>query len=183
MIMRKKVLVICCVSVAMLVAFPLAKVFAESNAISDQQITIIKTNCSQTKSSLNQVRVSDTVLRVNTGQSYDSMSSKLMSRFNDRTSSNNLKNSDLIAATKKFDSTLDTFRSDYKIYAEQLSLAIGIDCSTRPTEFYNAVDQANKYRSLVYADVIKLNDCLDQYQLALDQFEKDYQATATGGTK
>jgi len=179
----KKIFVICLVLTSITCGLSALKVAAENSPVSDQQITIVRDNCASTKSTLNQVHVSDAVLRVNMGQAYDSMSSKLMSRFNDRVSSNSLNNNDLVSVTKKYNSTLDTFRLDYKRYEEQLSLAISIDCSAQPADFYNAVDQADQYRDLVHADVLKLNDYIDQYQTAFDQFEKDYQANKDEGTK
>ena len=183
MIVSKKILVICLVSVTIFGGLPIFKVFAEGPAVSDQQITIVRDNCTSTKSTLNQVHVSDAVLRVNMGQAYDSMSSKLMGRFNDRIASNKLNNNDLVSVTKKYNSTLDAFRLDYKTYEEQLSLALSINCSTQPADFYNAVEQADKYRDLVHADVLKLNDYIDQYQAALNQFDKDHPQTSSEGTK
>jgi hypothetical protein len=124
---------------------------------------------------LNQLHASDALLRVNRGQIYESMSTKLMDRFNGRVSNNGFDNTNLVAITKSYGLMLDTFRLDYITYEKQLALAISIDCPNQPVEFYDAVLSARTKRSQVNADVIKLNQFIDQYQLAVNQFEKDYQ--------
>ncbi len=155
-------------------------VAAQGNGISDQQIELIRSNCLSTKNTLNQLHASDALLRVNRGQIYESMSTKLMERFNGRVVGNGYNNSSLTAVATGYGQALDTFRSDYKTYEEQLASTISIDCSNRPSEFYDAVTSARTKRNQVHADVIKLNQYVDQYQSAVDQFEKDYQVALQG---
>ncbi len=147
---------------------------AQPTSLSDQQLEQIKTNCLSVKNTLNQLHASDALLRVNRGQTYESISTKLMDGFNNRVSGNNYNNSGLTSITTGYSQALDTFRSDYKTYEEHLSTAIGIDCSSRPADFYYAVDAARGYRNQVHADVVKLNQSISQYQSAIDQFETFY---------
>jgi hypothetical protein len=178
--MSTKSLAVCLVLAVVLSGASLLNVFAQSDSITDQQIELIRTNCVSVKNTLNQLHVSDALLRVNRGQIYESMSTKLMERFNSRVANNNLNNASLVSVTTSYGLMLDTFRSDYITYEEKLSSAIGIDCSKQPVAFYDAISVARTERSQVHADVIKLNQYINQYQSALSQFEKDHQVTSSG---
>jgi hypothetical protein len=156
------------------------KVSAESAAMTDQQIQLIRDSCVSTKSTLNQLHSSDALMRVNRGQIYESMSTKLMEKFNSRVSSNSLNNSGLVLATNSYESILDTFRLDYITYEKQLTLTIGIDCSKQPLIFYNAIDLARTERNQVHTDVVNLDQSINQYQAVVDQFVKDNQTTLQG---
>ncbi len=177
----KKVLMIVMISAIIAGSLGLLRASAEGVSMTDQQIELIRSSCLSTKSTLNQLHVSDALLRVNRGQIYESMSTKLMERFNSRTSNNRYNNSELVAATASYGQALDKFRLDYIDYEQQLSLAINADCSNQPVVFYDAVASARNKRNQVHADVSQLNQYIDQYQLALDKFEKDYQSATSGG--
>lgn len=166
-----------CLSLSVLFAFlPIIATFAENETISNQQVLQIRNNCNSVKNTLNQLHSSDALLRVNMGQMYESTLTKMMNRFNGRVESSGFGIADLSEISSKYGLALDNFRSDYKIYEEQLSLAISIDCSKQPTVFYDAVALARIERKQVYADVLKLNDYINQYQLALNQFGEFYQS-------
>lgn len=179
----KKLLIVGLILAGALVSLPFFKVFAQDFILTDQQILVIRENCISSKNTLNQLHVSDALLRVNMGQAYESMSTKLMDRFNSRISYNSLDNSNLVAASKNYVINLDKFRLDYKDYEEKLSLALDIDCVKQPVNFYDAVLVAQSGRDLVHADVLLLNQDIDKYQLALDEFEKNYQSIAEEAKK
>jgi hypothetical protein len=153
---------------------------AQDNGITDSQIQLIRNSCVSTKNTLNQLHVSDALLRVNMGQRYESMSTKLMSKFNDRVANNSFSNTNLTAMTTTYEQSLDTFRSDYKTYEEQMSATINIDCLKQPTAFYNAITSSRNKRNQVHSDIVRLNQYLDQYQSGVEQFEKNYLAAAEG---
>ena len=175
-----RLLVVCLTLAVILSGILLLDVSAQNATMTDQQIELIRTNCVSAKNTLNQLHMSDALLRVNMGQIYESMSTKLMERFNGRVANNSLNNTNLVAVTTSYGLMLDTFRSDYITYEEQLSSAIAVDCSKQPVAFYDAISSARTERNNVHADVLKLNQYIDQYQSALNQFEKDYQATSSG---
>jgi hypothetical protein len=171
-------IIICCF--ALLVGFglwPLSHVLADdgSSAMTDQQIELIRSNCVSTKNTLNQLHVSDALLRVNRGQLYESLSTKLMDRFNNRVASNKLSSTDLASQTTDYRQALDKFRADYITYEQQLSTTIGIDCSKQPVDFYDAVANSRTKRNQVHDDVVKLNSIIGLYQSAVDKFEADFQ--------
>jgi hypothetical protein len=178
-----KLLVIGAVFAVVLSVIGIASAQAQDTPITDQQIQQIRTNCVSAKSTLNQLHASDALLRVNRGQLYESMSTKLMDRFNTRASRNNFNNTGLVTVTINYGRTLDTFRTDYQSYEEQLSTALRIDCTKLPVEFYDAVDAARTKRNQVHADIIQLGTYIDQYRSELSSFETNYQRATQGATR
>jgi hypothetical protein len=169
MVIFKKRLIVCLAVAVIFGSVPFLKATAQSVPMTDQQIQLIRNNCSSTKNTLNQLHSSDALLRVNRGQTYESMSTKLMDVFNGRVASNNINNTGFVSISNSYDSTLDVFRADYINYEKQLTLAIGIDCSKQPVTFYDAVALARTERNQVHTDVVKLDQLIDQYKLAIEQ--------------
>jgi len=147
---------------------------AEDNNISDSQISLIKTNCVSVKNTLTRIHASDALLRVNMGQIYESISTKLMDGFNGRVVSNNLNGIDLIAISSEYQKTLDRFRADYINYEEKMSIAMSIDCNKQPVSFYDAIAVARIGRKQVNSDVKDLNKLIKKYQEAIDEVEEDF---------
>jgi len=173
-----KIPVICIALTVVLSGLVYLKVSAEA---SPAQISQIRNECSSLKNTLNQLHVSDALLRVNMGQRYELMSTKLMDRFNNRAASNNFKTEALSESANNYKSMLDIFRLDYKAYEEKMVLAIKIDCQSEPSVFYDALMSARSGRAQVYSDVVKLNQQIDDYRAAVSQFEKSYQAVGEKG--
>ncbi len=150
------------------------KVSAQSAG--QQQITQIKTNCLSIKNTLNQLLVSDALLRVNMGQRYELVSTRLMDRFNSRVSSNNFNIDNLSAAANSYKTQLDTFRADYISYEENLASTIKIDCVNQPSKFYDSLISTRIKRGQVYNDVTGLDYKISQYRSAVGDFESKYQS-------
>ncbi|MEI6228423.1 MAG: hypothetical protein WCP11_00120 [Candidatus Saccharibacteria bacterium] len=140
------------------------------------QISQIRNECVSLRNTLSQLHVSDALLRVNMGQRYELISTKLMDRFNGRLASNNFKLDDLQSSSANYKSTLDLFREDYKIYEENMVLIVKIDCKSQPSEFYDALLAARSSRAQVYEDIVKLGQQIDEYNNALTKFESNYQS-------
>ena len=146
--------------------------------LSPDQAEQVKTNCVSIKSSLGQLHASDALLRVNRGQVYESMASKLRDNFNSRLAGNRLDNKAMTTVTSKYRTTLDTFRADYIKYEQKLSSAIRIDCSTQPNSFHDAVSEARVLRAVVHDDVKKLNRLIEDYLLSLWDFLFNFERLA-----
>ncbi len=146
---------------------------AQSAQLSDQQQAQIKGECVVIKSTLNQLHSNDALLRVNTGQLYETIATKLMDRFNERANFNNMDDDELVASANNFNLLLDNFRNDYIIYEQHLSTAMNIDCTTQPVAFYDVVALARTSREKIHNDVISLNQALDQYSQTISKFEND----------
>jgi len=150
---------------------------AQSTQEGDQQSARIRASCLSAKNTLDRLHASDALLRVNRGQIYESMSTKLMTRFNSRVDSNRLDAKALIGVTENYGTALATFRSDYQSYEEQLSLALRIDCTKEPMTFFDAVADARTKRTQVHVDVVKLHQYIDEYRSTFESFVSDYKAT------
>lgn len=143
---------------------------AQSTPMTEDQINRIRTNCISTKNTLTQLHASDALLRVNRGQIYLSMTTKLMSRFNARVSNNDANVKDLTTVTDSYGSALLSFQNDYKAYEEQLSSVLKIDCSKEPVAFYDAIAIARTKRAQVHNDVLSLHQYIDTYKTTFDTF-------------
>lgn len=155
-------------------------VAAQDAPMTDAQIARIRGSCVSALNTLNQLHASDALLRVNRGQLYESISTKLMQQFNTRVVRANFTITDLLSITTNYNHTLDTFRVDYQAYEEQLSTALKIDCSKQPVEFYAAVGTARSKRVQVHSDVVQLDQYLDQYTSSISTFEQSYQQANQG---
>jgi predicted translin family RNA/ssDNA-binding protein len=148
---------------------------AQSTALTSEQIEHIRSNCTSIKSTLNQLHASDALLRVNRGQVYESMASKLMDPFNSRLSNNRLDARATSAVTASYRTALGSFRKDYQEYEEKLSSAIRIDCINEPQSFYSTIEQARVNLAKVHDDVTKLHRYIDDYRSAVGDFLLNYE--------
>lgn len=152
-------------------------VSAQDAPMTDAQIGRIRTNCVSAKNTLNQLHASDALLRVNRGQLYESMTTKLMARFNSRADSNRFDVKDLTAVTQTYGTALNTFREDYKSYEIQLSTALTVDCLKEPVSFYDAVALTRVKRAQVHLDVVKLHQYINDYKATFDAFVANFNKT------
>lgn len=161
------------------IAASLLSVFALKNSYADNlsadQTARIQANCLSIKGSLNQLHASDALLRVNRGQIYESMGAKLMGNFNSRLSNNGLDNKGLVSVANEYQTALATFRTDYQAYEQQLSATIRVDCTKDPTSFHNALLDARTKRSTVHNDVVHLNQYIDDYRSAVNDFMLNFE--------
>lgn len=154
-----------------------ASAHAQGATITDDQINRISTSCVGAKNTLNQLHTSDALLRVNRGQMYESMTTKLMSRFNSRAGGSRVSADDLNLSSQNYALSLASFRADYQQYEQQLSLAIGIDCNKEPVAFYDAVALARTKRATVHNDVVALTQNIDAYTKSFDAFRTAFKNT------
>jgi len=155
-------------------------VVSAQSTITSEQAASIRENCSAIKNTLNQLHVSDAYLRVNRGQLYESIATKLMDRFNSRLQSNDFDPAEFTTLTKDYRTTLNDFRAHYQTYEQQLSVALDTDCTKKPTEFYVAVESARSKRVQVNKDVTELNSYIIKYQDSLSAFYDRYKQVTTG---
>lgn len=140
----------------------------------------IAANCEGAKFSLRQLHRSDASLRVNRGQSYEYIGSKLMTRLNSRLALNQLDAGQLVVIAARYNQLLADFRGLYKTYEERLSAVLGIDCAKNPEEFYYQVVEARKDRRAVHASVTSLNTTVEEFYNEFGRFALGY-GVAVGG--
>lgn len=158
-----KRLIIFALSFVLLTSFSAVKVSAEDAVLSDQQIDHIKANCVTVKNTLNQLHASDALLRVNRGQLYESIGTKLMERFTNRVNHNAIDNQGLTFVTGEYQKALNSFRTNYSNYEKTLSVAIDTNCKVNPKDFYHSTQKARSLRLIVHDDTVKLNNLIDNY--------------------
>jgi hypothetical protein len=169
--MRTLFVLLSAAALTVLLGFTAQTVNAQSaEPLSSEQIDRIKSNCTTIKSTLSQLHASDALLRVNRGQVYESLASKLMDPFNSRLSNNRLDSKATSVVTSSYRTALDTFRADYKNYEEELSNAIAIDCTKQPELFYTTIEEARTLRTKVHDDIVKLHRYIDDYRTTVGDF-------------
>lgn len=148
----------------------------ESPAMTDEHIARIKASCVQAKVNMHQLHASDGLLRVNRGQLYQSISTKLMAPFNSRVALSQLDSSKLVAITSRYGDQFKGFDVSYRAYEEALSNVLEIDCVKQPVAFYDGVADARKKRQQVYAHSEELRKLTREYKEAFEAFTRDFKA-------
>jgi hypothetical protein len=167
--MKKAILI-----VATLVLSGVVMLGASTSALSESEISTIRSTCTSTKNTLNQLRVSDALLRVNRGQAYESLSTKIMNGFSARVASNGYDNTRLSAILVRYTDELNSFRQNYRVYEERLSSAVKTDCYASPQRFFELVTESRELRMAVHANVRTLSGLIDEYKAAVGDFEVNY---------
>lgn len=160
------------VSLAVLIAvttIATQTVFAET-PLSDAQLTSVRNNCVEARATLAQLHASDALLRVNRGQLYELISTKLMAPLGSRIALNKLDGVSISAEAVAYEKQLDTFRSYYQQYEQAMSRTLTIDCSVQPAEFYAAVSDTRDKRSRVHDSTLALRAIAQQYKAEVDAF-------------
>jgi len=146
----------------------------EPSSITDFQLTQIRVRCKEVQASLSRVHANDALLRVNRGQLYERLSTKLMVPLNSRIAVNRLDGSSLLSVTSNYDRHLGEFRINYKAYEEQLSTTMRIDCTKQPASFYESLKSSRDKRRSVYESAQQLAKDIGEYRQAFTDFSKPY---------
>lgn len=154
--------------------------FADSTTLTSDQLQAIQTNCMTLQQTLTQLNHSDTAVRVNQGQYYEEISSQLMAPMNSRIALNHYNGADLVTTAADFSNTLATFRSQYKTYANNLSKAMGIDCTKKPQQFYDAISTARTDRLALHTTVLALNGMVTTYDSQFTTFAQTLPLSSNG---
>jgi len=150
--------------------------WAEPQApMTETHIERIRTNCIEAQTTLTQLHASDALLRVNRGQLYESISTKLMAPLNSRITLNRLDGSTLVAITARYEQQLDDFRVKYQQYEESMSKTLKIDCKKQPVAFYDGVTETRAKRKLVHDSAAVLQKSIQDYKTAFEDFAKKIQ--------
>lgn len=146
--------------------------------LSESHKARIVANCTSAKTSLQQLHRSDASLRVNRGQLYESISTKLMARLNSRLALNRLDGSELVASAARYERSLAQFRATYQTYEEQLSALLRINCQKQPESFYYRSLEVRERRKDVAQIVTDLNRYTVEYHQTFERFLNDFRTTA-----
>lgn len=149
-------------------------VYAEDGTITDLQLVQIRSRCKEVQATLSRVHANDALLRVNRGQLYERLSTKLMVPLNSRIALNRLDGSSLLTITSSYEKHLGEFRLNYQAYEEQLSETMKVDCVKQPAKFYESLQVAREKRQTVYESAQSLAKDIAEYKQAFTEFAKSY---------
>lgn len=158
--------------IATIVALIAVPAFAQNTPMTEAHIERIRANCIEAQSSLTQLHRNDAGLRVNRGQLYEAISTKLMTPLNTRIVSSKLDGATLVLATTLYEQRLNEFRSNYTQYEESMAKTLRINCINQPVAFYDSVAESRTKRQLVYASDQAIQGSIQQYGDAFGVFKQ-----------
>lgn len=147
---------------------------AQTAPMTEAHIERIKTSCVEAQSTLTQLHASDALLRVNRGQVYESISTKLMAPFNNRVSLGKFDNTALAAHQTAYDQQLGEFRTNYRLYEEAMTKTLRINCANQPVAFYDSVADTRQKRQRVYESTQALQKSIQEYRGAFEVFKQKF---------
>lgn len=154
-------------SLALLAAVftPIASLQAAPVPLTDAKIENIRQNCISAQVALQRIQRSDAATRVNRGQTYEVILTRLMSPFNGRLAFNRLDEaSTFTTSTKKYEQAVDKFKQDYAEYEDLLSRVLRIKCQNQPVTFYDTLTEAREARAQVAKDIVEVAKILQEYR-------------------
>lgn len=148
----------------------------DSQPITEEHIERIRTHCVDAQSTLFQLHASDAGLRVNRGQLYESMATKLMAPLNSRIVLNRLDSVTLVSIADEYGKQLQQFRAQYQEYEQAMSATLDINCVNEPVTFYDSVADAREKRALTHESAMALHKTIQKYGEAFNVFARDFEA-------
>ncbi len=157
-----------------LVALLTLPAYAQTTPMTEAHIERIRANCIEAQSSLTQLHRNDAGLRVNRGQLYEAISTKLMAPLNTRIVSNKLDVATLASVTVTYEQKLNEFRTNYTQYEEAMTKTLRINCTNQPVAFYDAVADTRTKRQLVYVSDQAIQENIKAYGDAFNVFKQKF---------
>lgn len=172
----KRFLIMICLAVALVGSAMLGGiVHAEDQPpMTEAHIARIRANCIDTKSTLQQLHATDAGLRVNRGQIYESIATKLMAPLNGRLVANRLDSETFLTIADEYDQQLQAFRLQYQQYDEAMTATLRINCINQPVAFYDGVADARTKRKLTHEATVRLHEIIQKYGLEVENFAKNF---------
>jgi hypothetical protein len=144
--------------------------------MTDEHIARIRANCVDAQATLFQLHASDAGLRVNRGQIYESLSTKLMTPFNLRLVLNRIDGATLVTAAAEYERQLQAFRNQYQEYDQAMTTTLRMNCVKQPVAFYDSVTDARKKRQLTHESTVELHKTIEKYGNEVDALAKNFEA-------
>lgn len=158
-------------AIAMMIASPAFAQYMPLEPAGDTVMSRLPARCDEIRATLRRLHTSDSLLRVNTGQSYNSISARLMARLNSRLVLNRIDGTKLVDIAAQFDRDRAAFATAYTEYETALSALLKADCKDRATEYYAAILTARDARLRLAEIVQALNASLRAYQVAVEELQ------------
>ena len=146
----------------------------EEPLMTEAHIERIRSNCVEAQTTLAQLHASDALLRVNRGQLYESISTKLMAPLNSRIALNRLDSLTLPAIASQYDQQLVSFRLNYQQYEEAMSRTLKVNCAKQPVAFYDSVAETRGKREKTHESATKLHQTIEAYKAEFERFAQSF---------
>lgn len=146
--------------------------------MTEAHIARIRANCVSAQATLTQLHASDALMRVNRGQLFESLSTRLMIPFNSRIAKYTQQNVSLVGLASDYDGQLTAFRNNYSQYEEAMSRTLKIDCQNQPVAFYDGVVDTRNKRAATHDSVVTLQKTIQDYGTQFEVFAKNFQEGA-----
>lgn len=170
---RKISLWLASLMICSLVVSPQASFAQISEPASDDKILAnIRTYCSAIKTTIRRIHTSDAVLRVNLGQVYSTISTRLMARLNGRLSLNRIDSSELIAITNNFEKSRMQFNQTYNQYDTAMLNLAKADCVKDPAGYRTDLLKARELRMAIQGEISTLNQLIVQYRQQVEMIKE-----------
>ena len=148
------------------------RVATAQEPIQQTEITVVdnvRSRCDSLQSSLGRLHTSDALLRVNVGQTYNSISVRLMARLNSRLALNRIDSLETVEIANRFDQLRVEFAANYNDYETAMSSLVKIDCKQKPAEFYAQLLTTRDLRLRLAETVKLLNGSISDYRTAVER--------------
>lgn len=172
MAIKNKILFVSLSAVAACFAVTMSASAKDSPSLTEAQADMIVQNCTQIQATLSSIHSSDALLRVNRGQTYELIASRLMSPMNTRIAANKLDGASLIQLTSDYSDDLSDFRNTYIDYERQMSKTIRTNCHKTADNFYQNLVKTRQLRQEVHQYVVDINQGIRDYEKAFDSFRQ-----------
>ncbi|HEX7484056.1 MAG TPA: hypothetical protein VF281_02790 [Candidatus Saccharimonadales bacterium] len=171
-------LILTCLAITLVGSVALSGVVrAEDQApMTEAHIARIRANCVDTKGSLQQLQATDAGLRVNRGQIYESIATKLMAPLNSRLVLNRIDSETFLNIADEYEQQLHTFRQLYQQYDEAMSATLRINCINQPVAFYDSVADTRAKRQQTHEATVQLHKIIEKYGIEVDNFARNFAA-------
>lgn len=168
--MSKRLIAVAIVSLASLAMLFFTQPRAAALTLTPEALDAIRQRCVTTQSELALLHSNDTLLRVNQGQRYESLMSRLMSPMNSRLVLNRYDAEGFVRITNQYEKKLTTFRSNWVAYEKRLQQTFSSNCRDDPEKFYNDIQTVRSLRKTLRQNVVDLNNSITSYRQALASF-------------
>ncbi len=140
--------------------------FAQPADLTSEKRAVVVQTCVSAQTVMQKIQHNDAATRVNRGQSYETIVSRLMTPLNTRSTSNGYNSSAtlLTDTTKRYQQALESFKDHYKSYDNAVSSALKTKCKDKPELFYGYVEDARRERENVAVDVTLLGNLVSEYR-------------------
>lgn len=132
----------------------------------------LQAQCDTVRSHLSRLHSSDALLRVNVGQVYNNISSRLMARLNGRLALNKIDSTELVRLASAFERERVSFSGRYSEYEAELAQLLKIDCRTQVTDFQSRLGLVRDARHKLAATTRQLKETAMAYGAEVERIQQ-----------